>query len=195
MNDVETAGGGRVVIYADSIVLEGDGPKIEANARPYSDFTKRRYSLSGGSGGYIYVKTTEAISQNSISDGARIEAKGGYAIGDDIQHTSGSGGVVIFDGGFSVAHSNVVVNGGVGPEENNVKGCRNGASGTVYDKQLDQLTVDNRGTPVLSRTVLTIPEERADNSVQGLSEIASNFVVQGQSNVRILGGHTGITFD
>lgn len=84
MNDVETAGGGRVVIYADTVVFEGDGAKIEANARPYADFTKRRYSLSGGSGGYIYVKTTESLGSNSISAGSRIEAKGGYAIGDDI---------------------------------------------------------------------------------------------------------------
>ena len=83
LNDVETAGGGRVVIYADSVVFEGDGAKIQANARPYSDFTKRRYTLQGGSGGYIYVKTTEAKNSNSISEDSSIEAKGGYAIGDD----------------------------------------------------------------------------------------------------------------
>ena len=44
-NDVETAGGGRVVIFADSMTLEGEGAKIQANARPYEDFTARRYSL------------------------------------------------------------------------------------------------------------------------------------------------------
>ena len=56
-NDVETAGGGRIVIYSDSVTMEGEGAKIQANARPYEDFTARRYSLQGGSGGYVYVKT------------------------------------------------------------------------------------------------------------------------------------------
>ena len=28
LNDVETAGGGRIVIYADSVVFEGEGAKI-----------------------------------------------------------------------------------------------------------------------------------------------------------------------
>merc|ERR1719181_1851610 len=85
-NDVETAGGGRVVIIADSVDFEGEGAKVQANARPYSDFTKRRYSLSGGSGGYVYIKTTNAHNDNKISDDSRVEAQGGYAIGE---YTSG----------------------------------------------------------------------------------------------------------
>lgn len=56
-NDVETAGGGRIVIYADAITFKGEGAKIEANARPYEDWKPRKYALQGGSAGYIYVKT------------------------------------------------------------------------------------------------------------------------------------------
>jgi hypothetical protein len=109
-NDVETAGGGRIVIYADSVTFEGEGAKIQANARPYSDFTARRYSLPGGSGGYIYVKTTNANKENSFSADSTIEARGGYAIGDN---TSGSGGVILFDGGFNFSSDQVFANGGV----------------------------------------------------------------------------------
>lgn len=73
-NDVETAGGGRIVIYADAVTFKGEGPKIQANARPYSDWKPRKYSLQGGSAGYIYVRTLNTVKQNSISDNSRIEA-------------------------------------------------------------------------------------------------------------------------
>ena len=36
-NDVETAGGGRIIIYADSLTLRGNGAHIQANARPFHD--------------------------------------------------------------------------------------------------------------------------------------------------------------
>jgi len=94
-NDVETAGGGRILIYADSLRLEGVGPKIQANARPYASQEARRYSLMGGSGGYIFVKTAEVNKKNSISPDSTIEAKGGYAFGKEM--TGGSGGVVVLD--------------------------------------------------------------------------------------------------
>ena len=58
-----------------------------------------------------------------------------------------------------------------------------------------KVTIDNRGNPTYAATTLSIPESRADLSKEDLSEIAKTFVVQGQSNVRILGGHSGLTFD
>lgn len=128
-NDVETAGGGRIVIYADAVTFKGDGAKIQANARPYSDWKARKYSLQGGSAGYIYVRTLNTVKQNSISDNSRIEAQGGYASGEGV--TSGSGGVVIFDGGFDVPQNRVITNGGVASVESE-NGCANGASGTVF---------------------------------------------------------------
>ena len=155
-NDVETAGGGRVVIFADSVTFDGEGAKIQANARPYSDFTARRYSLPGGSGGYIYVKTTNANKENAIAAESTIEAKGGYAIGD---HTSGSGGVIVFDGGFSVPTDRVVVNGGVAQRKTE-SGCANGAPGSVFRVEDDSLVIDNKDIKVEAETVLTIPKDR-----------------------------------
>ena len=58
---VETAGGGRIVVIADSITLEGSGEKLSANGRPYADVEKKSYSLAGGSGGYIYIKTINFV--------------------------------------------------------------------------------------------------------------------------------------
>ena len=58
-HDIETAGGGRLLLYFDSFTLEGEGARIQANARPYADAEARRYGLPGGSGGYIYVHTRE----------------------------------------------------------------------------------------------------------------------------------------
>ena len=37
-DDIETAGGGRVVVIADSLTLDGNGTKISADGRPYADF-------------------------------------------------------------------------------------------------------------------------------------------------------------
>ena len=37
-DDVETAGGGRIVVMSDSLTFEGEGEKLAANARPYEDF-------------------------------------------------------------------------------------------------------------------------------------------------------------
>lgn len=190
-NDVETAGGGRIVIYADSVALEGVGAKIQANARPYSDFTARRYSLPGGSGGYIYVKTTNSNGPNTIADESRIEAKGGYAIGD---HTSGSGGVVVFDGGFQVSADKVFVNGGVAQREDE-SGCANGASGTIYRVEDESLVIDNKNIKVEASTVLTIPEERSHESEKGLPELTKILTVSGKANLTIKGIHKSLTFN
>ena len=190
-NDVETAGGGRVVIYADSVSFEGEGAKIQANARPYEDFTARRYSLPGGSGGYIYVKTANAHNENSLEAGSRVEARGGYGIGE---FTSGSGGVVVFDGGFNVPQDDVHVNGGVSDQDTE-SGCGNGAAGTVYRVEEDSLVVDNKGIKLEAATTVAIPEERQHNSAKGLSELSKKLVVQGKANLIIKGEHFGLTFN
>ena len=108
-SDVETAGGGRILVYVDSMTLEGEGAKIHANARPYHDQDKRRYSLPGGSGGYIYMRTGENYKSNKVDSAAMIEAKGGYSLGTN---TAGSGGIVILDN-FTLNFSNIAVNGGL----------------------------------------------------------------------------------
>ena len=191
-NDVETAGGGRIVIYADSVTFEGAGAKVQANARPYVDFTARRYSLPGGSGGYIYIKTTnEHKKENTLSSDSTIEAKGGYAIGD---YSAGSGGVIIFDGGFSLSTDQVYANGGKSQRDDE-SGCANGASGTVYRVNDDSLVIDNKDIKVESSTVLSIPEERSHESEKGLPELAKILTVTGKGNMVIRGMHSALTFD
>lgn len=92
-DDVETAGGGRIVLIADSVKFDGPGEKLSANARPFADFSRKTYSLEGGSGGYIYVSTTNLLKNNTISDVASISAQGGLGIGS---YSGGSGGVIVF---------------------------------------------------------------------------------------------------
>jgi hypothetical protein len=57
--DAETAGGGRVLILSDSAKFD-ENAKVEANAWPKPDYSGR-YGLQGGSGGYIYLKTTNLL--------------------------------------------------------------------------------------------------------------------------------------
>ena len=68
-----TAGGGRIVIIADSLVLNGTGAQIQANAKPYFNTTSLS-NLAGGSGGYVYIKTTNIVAGNLIINNAAIQA-------------------------------------------------------------------------------------------------------------------------
>ena len=63
---IETAGGGRIIVLADNLMLQGPEQKLNANGRPYEDAERKDYSLSGGSGGYIYVKTSNFVRKNNI---------------------------------------------------------------------------------------------------------------------------------
>ena len=131
-DDVETAGGGRIVVIADNVAFSGPGEKLTANARPYADFKRGKYSLPGGSGGYIYVKTSNENKNNTLDEESSISAQGGLGIGDN---AGGSGGVVVFDETFHLSSRNVKVNGGKADEFNTTgssDGCKNGGSGTVY---------------------------------------------------------------
>lgn len=95
LGDAETAGGGRITLIAESLVLKGFGVPISANAKPYETFTAP-YKEPGGSGGYIYIKTHNSKLPNEVNGDVRIEAKGGFGI------NGGSGGVIIFDNSFSL---------------------------------------------------------------------------------------------
>ena len=61
-------------MIADSITLDGEGEKLVANGRPYADVEKKSYSLSGGSGGYIYVKTINFVRNNTLSSESLFSA-------------------------------------------------------------------------------------------------------------------------
>lgn len=96
--DAETSGGGRIVILAESIVMQGFGTPLSANAKPYQSFVAP-YREPGGSGGYIYVNTHNKYLKNQINEDVRIESLGGFGT------NGGSGGVIIFDSGFSMPDS------------------------------------------------------------------------------------------
>ena len=84
-------------MIADSLILEGAGEKLSANARPYADYDRGKYSLSGGSGGYIFVATFNQDKNNTLSEKSTVSAIGGMGIGDS---AGGSGGVIVFDDQF-----------------------------------------------------------------------------------------------
>ena len=132
VGDAETAGGGRIIIISDSITIKGEGAKIQANARPTSDYTGI-YGLQGGSAGYIYISTANNLNSNSLSNNFSIEAIGGFGYVDNF---GGSGGVIVLDGNFT--YPNIVANGGNAERED---GC--GAAGTIYYKNQDLLIIDN----------------------------------------------------
>jgi hypothetical protein len=65
--DAETAGGGRIVLLLDSADMNGWGSAIQANSMPFGEEAREStYQLVGGSGGYIYLKTTNALNTNAI---------------------------------------------------------------------------------------------------------------------------------
>ena len=63
--DDSTGGGGKVYINVDSIQLHKEGAQLRANGAPNRD-KKDNDDLHGGSGGYIYVKTSEKSKANDI---------------------------------------------------------------------------------------------------------------------------------
>lgn len=88
--DAETAGGGRIVLLSDSIIFDGIGAALQANGLPLTSSEAAPY-LVGGSGGYIYVNTTNRKNTNQVEVSVKIEAIGGYGL------NGGSGGVVVFE--------------------------------------------------------------------------------------------------
>ncbi len=96
--NANTTGGGRIVIIADSIQLEGTGQKLTVDAKPYSD-AKLTNDFAGGSGGYIYIFTNNLVNNNTISANSSLSAQGGFGQGKAF---GGSGGVIVLDGNFTM---------------------------------------------------------------------------------------------
>ncbi len=90
--DTDTWGGGRLVIIADSIKLEGKNEKIQAHGYPM--LKQSTQAKNGGSGGYIYIKVLHKFARSSIETGAMITANGGYGIGGGF---GGAAGVIILE--------------------------------------------------------------------------------------------------
>jgi len=94
---------------------------------PYADTLRMTtYYLVGGSGGYIYIQTLNKLNKNVIGNKFSIEAQGGYGTNGNY---GGSGGVIVFDGGFSVRTEQVTTAGGSAINSKlNIDGCGNGDS-------------------------------------------------------------------
>ena len=189
-NDQETAGGGRIVLIADAVTLRGAGEKIQANAKPYVDFERKDYNLQGGSGGYIYVKTSNMNNTNSIDKEAKITAKGGIGVG---KTGGGSGGVIVFDDAFEIPSEQVEANGGKSDHETE-DGCANGAAGTIWYKPKDFLLVDNQFLPSNKKTVIKVP--KISSFHEGINYVlADRLTLQKSARVLMHGWHTRVQFD
>ena len=163
--DANTAGGGRIVIIADSIVATGYGASLQANAKPYENVaraTEFADTLVGGSGGYIYVRTmNHHQAENDLGERFRVEAKGGFGMG---RGYGGSGGIVVFEGAFNPNTDQVTTVGGAAVHaELNYDGCGNGASGTLYYHNASRLIIDNEERLSKHITVL-IPHKNGEAS-------------------------------
>lgn len=115
------------------------------------------YKEIGGSGGYIYINTTNKQLSNQINRDVRIEAEGGHGT------NGGSGGIIILAGGFNIPDEQLSAAGGASTNKNltDDSGCSNGAAGTTYfitNDNTTRLLVDNKGRPTPKQTVLVAPE-------------------------------------
>eukprot|EP00347_Sterkiella_histriomuscorum_P018113 403346737 len=157
--DIYTNGGGRVILIVDSLRIEGKGDKIQANGGPLpinrkinNDFTVRE----GGSGGYIYIKTSQNITKNSIESGARIVANGGHGKNGG---NGGAGGQIIFEK-LLIDINYVTANPGQTLDYmNNIdlrqtQICRNGGPGMIYFVDLDLLSINSAATSTTKKTYL-----------------------------------------
>lgn len=73
--DSETAGGGRIIMIADSFNMTGSFQSLQANAMPFFNTPRQTaYQLVGGSGGYMYLKSSNRLNENHLGHHFRIEA-------------------------------------------------------------------------------------------------------------------------
>jgi len=88
--------------------MNGTVPQIQANAGP---FANKNISViePGGSGGYIYISTSNTRFNNSVGVSSTIQAQGGFGIGASF---GGSGGIIIFDGNFTMNQNQTSAAGG-----------------------------------------------------------------------------------
>lgn len=87
----------------DSTHFQGDGKSntIEANGWP-RDSTTKSGTYHGGSGGYIYIKTTNIYGKHNNAESSNwiISASGGDGKENGF---GGSGGIIIVDGNFGIS--------------------------------------------------------------------------------------------
>lgn len=145
--------------------------------------------LNGGSGGYIYVNTTNKYAENYLSGGAKIVAEGGYGKNAGM---GGSGGVIVFGKNFRTGLFNVQINGGLGGtparSTQSPNPCSNGAAGTAYFWGLDLLLIDNENH-ISDKYTQISATQRAPQDYPGEYIMAENLLIaEGAAlNVKNLG--------
>ena len=116
--------------------------------------------LNGGSGGSIYLKTSEVYDTNNVSWWSEIEAMGGNGKNKGF---GGAGGTIYYDGTFDSGIFMAEISGGLGGngnENRTIKGCDAGASGTAYWSGEDSLMLDNRNHDSDKVTPLNVAKDR-----------------------------------
>ncbi|MDO3383998.1 hypothetical protein [Gilvimarinus algae] len=171
-----TRGGGRVKVFAQSIVLQG---RVSANGAAIQDNNKTH-----GAGGSVWFDADEIILGSSSQ--THITANGGGAEGG-----SGGGRVAIHYSSFEYTLENFSVSGG--NEFNNIPSTMSGGAGTVYlydkSKQHGKLIVKNNVWEKAPHTRVSLENDVHELLVSGsetaLEVLASDFTLNGVPTVSV----------
>lgn len=145
--------------------------------------------MAGGSGGYIYIQTLNRFAQNFVN--STVEAKGGFGNGNGL---GGSGGIIVFDGNFSIDSKLTNTAGGLGFNSSSFSnGCSNGAAGTVYSVTQRNLFVSNQGRHTSQKTSL-VPIYN-NNTSTFPTMLGKNVTIQDNAQVILQGASHWVYFD
>ena len=146
--------------------------------------TTKSGTYHGGSGGYIYIKTTNIYGKHNNAESSDwiISASGGDGKENGF---GGSGGIIIVDGNFGISQTNYKAFGGrAGVDVENSSGCGTGAAGTIYFKQVDLLYISNDNRITDKKTVVSAKIH--PNSVYPTDNMVSKSLwIQDGANVAI----------
>lgn len=143
--------------------------------------------MNGGSGGYIYINTSEKNGLNKIYWKASVEVIGGYGKNKGF---GGAGGTVYFDGSFKQGPRTTYIHGGLGGNEYQdpeLKGCGNGASGTAYWKVYDVLMANNKDHNSNKVTNVQVTEDRNKDDFPGNFMVANDLLVSHKAILNVQG--------
>ena len=166
--DSTTAGGGSIIIIVDSVHIEGQDVKLTSNGMP-EEKTKLDQKRSGGSGGFVYVSTSNHKNENKIDPYFTIGAVGGSGIEGGF---GGSGGIGVADGNLTVESNNVRAGGG--RALNSTESCANGAAGTFYTAASDKLIIDNQDHDSTVWTKISLSDEISAIQLSGGARVEVN---------------------
>ena len=166
--------------------MNAPGAKLSADGLPLKSFKGEEPfdKLSGGSGGYIYVHTTNLHESNSIHPEATISATGGHGVG---KAGAGSGGAIVLDGGLVLATQKIDASGGLSAE------CSHAAAGSIWIRHEDRLVIDNKDKVTVKYTLISAPKHLKR---RGRPHFIAGIVdLEGRAQVRLSGQVRWMAFD